>query len=337
MFRYAADMFTYAAVMFTSDDVSTDAYGSLSVHRLMLSDKTRTTTYQRAITRVVKPGDSVIDMGAGTGILSMFAAISGAKIVYAIERSPISHFAKTLIAANGLDDKITVIGSDVRQVTLPEKVDVIVSEWMGVFGNDDDMLQPLLVARDRWLKPDGRLIPERVRILLAPIWEPALHREIRFWRSRLFGVDLGPIAERTTNEVVGRHHSLSMRNVMAEPICLADIDLHTFEASKAERAMHASCTFETSRAGKVNALAAWFEADFGCGTMLTNGPSAPRTHWGVARFPLYQTVALKHGSKISVQFAFIPDGKGAKYCEWCVQVDDSPWEYHTSAPMSGAV
>mgnify|MGYP001445456484 CR=1 FL=1 len=110
-------------------------------------------------------------------------------------------------------------------------------------------------------------------------------------------LDLGPIAARTTNEVVGRHHSLSMRNVMAEPICLEDIDLHTFEASKAERAMHASCTFETSRAGKVNALAGWFEADFGCGTMLTNGPSAPRTHWGVARFPLYQTVAIKHGSK----------------------------------------
>ena len=103
-------------------------YGDLPVHRWMLRDTERNEAYRRALAHVVKPGEVVLDMGAGTGILSIFAAAAGAKKVYAVERTGISHVAREVIAANGYAETIDVIHSDLEDVSLPGKVDVIVSK-----------------------------------------------------------------------------------------------------------------------------------------------------------------------------------------------------------------
>ena len=70
------------------------------IHRRMLNDRIRTEAFRDAIEKVVKPGDVVVDVGAGTGILSLFAARAGAARVYAIERSPTIEQAKAIARAN---------------------------------------------------------------------------------------------------------------------------------------------------------------------------------------------------------------------------------------------
>ena len=128
-------------------------YAEFEVHRTMICDRMRTGVFRRAIESVVRPGDIVLDVGAGSGILSVFAARAGAARVYAVERTPAAVLARELAAANGVAEIVRVIHGDVTDIELPERVDVIVSEWLGGFGIDEGMLVPVIVARDRWLKP----------------------------------------------------------------------------------------------------------------------------------------------------------------------------------------
>ena len=113
-------------------------------------------------TRSVRPGDIVLDVGAGSGILSVFAARAGAARVYAVEETSIAVLAQDLVAANGVAEIVHVIQGDVLDIDLPERVDVVVSEWLGGFGIDEGMLVPVITARDRWLKPGGVMIPHSV-------------------------------------------------------------------------------------------------------------------------------------------------------------------------------
>jgi len=86
-----------------------DSFGSPYLHERMLLDKIRCDAYREAIQGTVKPGDVVVDLGAGTGLLSFFAAQAGARHVYAIEMSGIAEVAAELIEANGFRDRITLI------------------------------------------------------------------------------------------------------------------------------------------------------------------------------------------------------------------------------------
>lgn len=133
----------------------------------------RTLAYQRAIEQ--NPNDFkdkiVLDIGAGTGILSIFAARSGAKHVYAIENAEIAHFAVEIIKRNGLSDKITVLKGKMEEIVLPvQEVDIIISEWMGYFLLYESMLDCVLWARDKYLKKDtGKMLPDRAKIFVAAI------------------------------------------------------------------------------------------------------------------------------------------------------------------------
>jgi tRNA/tmRNA/rRNA uracil-C5-methylase (TrmA/RlmC/RlmD family) len=77
-------------------------YAEFEVHRTIICDHVRTEAFRRAIDSVVRPGDVVLDLGAGSGILSVFAARAGAARVYAVERTSAAVLARELAAANGV-------------------------------------------------------------------------------------------------------------------------------------------------------------------------------------------------------------------------------------------
>src|SRR5437867_12348931 len=121
-------------------------------HRNLLLDTVRTEAFRRAIERSVKSQDVVMDVGAGTGILSMFAANAGAKHVYGVEGSPpIAALAKKAVEANGLADRVTIIQSHSSRVSLPARVDVIVSECIGWMMYVGEMFVAVVDARERFL------------------------------------------------------------------------------------------------------------------------------------------------------------------------------------------
>ncbi|CAI8058125.1 Protein arginine N-methyltransferase 2, partial [Geodia barretti] len=110
------------------------SYNTLKLHLEMLSDKPRTLAYRTAFetARAFIQGKVVLDLGCGTGILSVFSACLGdSRKVYAVEASDICEQAERVISHNSLSEKVSVIQTKAEDLELPEKVDLIVSEWMG--------------------------------------------------------------------------------------------------------------------------------------------------------------------------------------------------------------
>jgi len=110
-----------------------------------------------------------LDIGCGTGILSIFAARSGAKKVYGIDFADIADYASFMVQKNNFGEVITIIKSKVEDANIPEKVDIIISEWMGYFLIYESMLDSVLYARDRWLKDGGIILPDRAILNIAGI------------------------------------------------------------------------------------------------------------------------------------------------------------------------
>ena len=125
------------------------AYADTAVHIEMLRDTNRTLAYKAALERVCE-GAVVLDVGCGTGVLSIFAARAGAKRVYAVEASSLAEQTRAVVAANGLSDVITVLRVRAEDLELPERVDVLVSEWMGYALFYENML-PSVIAAVRFL------------------------------------------------------------------------------------------------------------------------------------------------------------------------------------------
>jgi predicted RNA methylase len=303
-------------------------YGELSIHRWMLRDERRNEAYRRALEHVVRPGDVVLDVGAGTGILSIFAASSGARKVYAVERTQIADVARRMVERNGHTERIEIIQTDLEDLAIPEQVDVIVSEWMGGFGVDENMLAPLVMARNRWLKPGGKMVPGRVTASLAPASSPEFDEEIAYWRSRPHGVDTSVIAAMTTHETFHTQTPLTPDSLVAAPQVLWSHDPYTCSLEEADRPFTAKLTFEAPRPGAISGFAAWFTAEMGDGETLTNAVGAPGTHWGRTWFPLDRAVEVAAGESFDIELHCDPSAQGSCEFYWSVKIANRPLEEH---------
>ena len=130
----------------------------------MLIDEVRTTRFLRAILGAVKPGDVVLDMGCGTGVLSYFACIAGAKRVYAVEHESIIELAKAICGHNGFQERVIFINDWSTNIEMPEPVDVIITETIGNLGFEEGILGWIIDAKKRYLTEGGRIIPRSIEV-----------------------------------------------------------------------------------------------------------------------------------------------------------------------------
>lgn len=166
------DMKPAAEKDLTSADYYFNSYSHFGIHEEMLKDKVRTKTYMNSIlqNKHLFRGKVVLDVGCGTGVLSLFAAKAGAKHVYGIECASIHKQARQIVKDNGYENVVTIINGKVEDVKLPvDKVDIIISEWMGYFLLYESMLDTVLYARDKWLAPGGMIFPDKATLYLCAI------------------------------------------------------------------------------------------------------------------------------------------------------------------------
>ncbi len=139
-------------------------------HELMLNDQIRMRAYEAGIKEVIKPGMTIVDLGTGTGILSLWAAEAGAKKIYGIdanENRQQAAEARLNEAGFGLIYEFKLGLS--YDVGLPEKADVIISEILGNLADNEDMTPILKDARQRFLKPGGLMLPRQVSTFITPV------------------------------------------------------------------------------------------------------------------------------------------------------------------------
>jgi SAM-dependent methyltransferase len=293
-------------------------YAELEVHRTMIRDRVRTEAFRRAIESVVRPGDVVLDVGAGSGILSLFAARAGAVRVYAVEATTVAVVAQGLAAANGVAEIVQVIQGDVMEVELPERVDVIVSEWLGGFGIDEGMLGPVIAARDRWLKPGGVMIPRSVTAWTALVHDRYIVEMVEFLRDNPYGIKLGDLVDMTVNEIFysGTFRHLAAGDRRSEPGRLWTTDADLIPLEQAQAPHEAETLLPVRDHGTANALALWFSAELAPGNSLSVGPGDPPTHWGMTTAPLRRPVELTPGMVVRARVRTAPARPTGTWTSW---------------------
>jgi len=285
-------------------------YSRIFDHVGMLQDHERMRAYHDAIKLNAAAhfaGKVVLDIGSGTGVLAVWAAQAGAARVYAVEASGIGAHTKAMVASHGFSSVVTVLRGRMEEVELPEKVDVIVSEWMGYFLLRESFVQSVLRARDEWLKPTGVLYPSHARILIAPMAAPAFRakreRDLESWMAdwddlaseldERYSLNLGVLRaayEEEQQEYAFREAwqgAVPGQLVSGEPIELLSLDMHTASHSDFF-GWSRTVNVPASAAEPVHALCGWFDVRF-CGRddspadeciELSTSPLKAQTHWG---------------------------------------------------------
>jgi protein arginine N-methyltransferase 1 len=280
-----------------------NSYSSHHIHEEMLKDSSRTLSYQKAIEG--NPEDFkdkiVLDIGCGTGILSLFAARAGAKHVYAVDNAEIALFAKDIVKKNGFEDKITVYKGKMEEIEFPFKegeVDIIISEWMGYFLLYESMLDCVLWARDKYLKKGtGKMLPDRAQLYVAAIEDSDYTNEKKTFWNDVYGFDMSVMSTSVFKDPVV--DTVPAAQIMSDYCCILDIDLVNMKADEVNFSSYYS--LKMNYTDKVHALVAWFDTTFGELTrpvVLTTSPMKKYTHWKQSVLYLDKPLDVRKGDTL---------------------------------------
>ncbi|ENN80587.1 hypothetical protein HUJ04_009838 [Dendroctonus ponderosae] len=304
------------------------SYSHYGIHHEMLNDKRRTESYRDAILN--NPGciqgKVVLDLGCGTGILSMFCAKAGAKTVLGVDQSEVVYKAMDIVRENSLQDRVQLIKGQLEKTELPvEKVDVIVSEWMGYFLLFEGMLDSVVYARDKYLAKGGLLLPNRCSIRLFGISDQERYDNlINFW-DNVYGFSMKcmkpDILQEANVEVVPSD------KVLTNSVVVTEIDINTCTTLV--------CNFKREfqltalRSGVLTAIGGYFDtfSDLPNKVELTTGPHAEKTHWQQTVFYLRDVVELTEGQSIKCSILCSRLKRNVRGISVVLTIANSSYEY----------
>jgi type I protein arginine methyltransferase len=291
---------------------------SLHDYARMIADEGRMGPYVRALQGVVRPGCVVADIGTGTGIFALVACCLGASRVYAIDTNEAVEVGRELARENGFADRIVFFRKDVRDVVLPERVDVIVSDLRGTLPFSGEHLAIIADVRARFLKPDGVLVPARDRLMVAVVDKPELHE----WA---LGAPKGPLGvsveamrrllchaactDRAANPVVGAE-------LLSTVASWVTVEYGTERAEP----FHGRAELCIERRGIGNGLVVWFETELFDGVGFSTAPGRELCY-GRLFLPWPRPVPLSSGDAVAVEIWAQPSGE--------------PWGWNSSISGQG--
>ncbi|RPB10885.1 S-adenosyl-L-methionine-dependent methyltransferase [Morchella conica CCBAS932] len=313
------------------------SYAGNDIHETMLKDTVRTDAYRDFIyeNKHLFKDKVVLDVGCGTGVLSMFCAKAGAKKVIAVDNSAIIDKARENVFENSLDGIITCLHGKIEEVVLPVKqVDIIVSEWMGYLLLYEAMLDSVLYARDKYLAPDGLMVPSECKLLIAAMHDSEyINENVNFW-NHVYGFSMSAMKEKIREDVIV--HSLEPKSLASEPVVFYNLPLHTIKTSELSFTNKFSLSvkdniesldafviyfdtfFTTSRGEYIpeNARAETWKATKDKGVAFTTGPFKTPTHWrqGVLLVE-NKSGMLKSGENIEGEITYRKSNKNSREVE----------------------
>lgn len=281
----------------------------IELHRKLLGDAPRNTAFHAALRHVIEPGvTTVADLGAGTGFLSFLARQLGAKHCTLVEYTDTLQLAARLARANGIDG-LTFIQGHSAELKRPEKVDVVVSETLGNYALEENLLETLNDAR-RYLKKNGVMIPCGLKQYVAPVCTPRLQEEIDVWPRVGYGLDL------SAARIIG------LNNMYVRAIAPADLgggerhaqcwdDLRFATSADAAPSLRKKTVQWSTDAfsptplpqageGKkaIYGYALWWVAELVPGLTLSTSPFAAATHWEQIYLPLLSPITVEPGDTL---------------------------------------
>jgi protein arginine N-methyltransferase 1 len=277
------------------------AISSFDFHHSMLADELRTTSFRSAIEASVNPGDVVVDIGTGTGVLSVFAAKAGASRVYAIEQEPIIAVARKIAESNGVGDIITFVEGSSLEIEIPERADVLITETIGNMAIDEGIISWITDARERFLKPNGIAIPRDITIVASLVSVPRDYESIQRWARPLLGLDFDPLAHIARNNI--HWADLSRAEFATRPVTVFSTDFAPDPAPIAT-----VTTVEAIKDVSVHGIGVWFRSSLTPDIHITNEAPNGVPSWEHGFLPLNQPIPVQRGERIEMEIGSSVNG-----------------------------
>jgi type I protein arginine methyltransferase len=283
----------------------------------MIAYASRTSAYARALEATVVPGAVVLDIGAGQGIMSLLACRAGAGKVYAVEPEDVIQLAVQAAADNGFSSRIEFIQAMTTEIDLPEKVDVVVSSIHGTTPLLGKSIVSILDARDRFLKPEGCIIPGRETIWAALIYSPASHDQfVTAWNTE-YQFDFKSARSEVCNTVGATQ--AKAEDLLVAPERWAFLDYKNLDGVNVKREI----SWTMDRGATAHGICIWFESETAPGFSFTNSPgSKEQNPYRQMFLPYPEAVEVIAGDR--VQVGIRADFVQAKYV----------WSWHTRVTNS---
>ena len=261
----------------------------------MVADTVRMDANAGALRQAIKPGAVVLDIGAGTGIFTLLACQYGASRVYAVEPNDAIVVAQANVRANGWADRVQFFQERSTRISLPERVDVIISDLRSILPLFHTHLPSIIDARKRFLLPGGVQIPQADRIWVAPVEAPKEYKKlVHGQQHNSYGVNLEAALRYSSNT---RHKvKLKPEQLLAEPQSWTTLDYTKLETSNFSE----TCEWTSSRTSLCHGIVVWFDALLAEGISFSNAPGTPATVYCQTYFPWQAPVDVQKGDKIVV-------------------------------------
>ncbi|KOC60886.1 Protein arginine N-methyltransferase 3 [Habropoda laboriosa] len=272
------------------------AYSHFAIHHEMLTDKVRTESYRDALlTNANRFSNSVVlDVGCGTGILSMFAAKTGCRKVISVDQSDIIYHAIDIIRENDLGDIITLQKGRLEDINLDEdKVDVILSEWMGYFLLFEGMLDTVIYARDHYLAPGGILLPNRCTLSIVGSGDTRRYVKLIDYWLNVYGFKMSCMKAEAVREP-------NLEICKVDELITSTVEIQSFDLYKVTKdCVNFSSPFEfkVKKTGSLTAIVGYFDVFFDLDNPVhfSTGPHSSPTHWKQTVFSLSEPISITEG------------------------------------------
>jgi protein arginine N-methyltransferase 1 len=285
----------------------------IEYHRTLIADRVRNEAFFAALKATIVKGETAVaDIGAGTGLLGLMAAKLGAREVYLYEKADVARVAAEVLKKNRARN-CQLMPCHSQEMQDPPRADLVVSETLGNYALEENIIETMKDARARHLKDGGAIIPRRIQQFVAPVVSDRFHRELTVWDIVGNGIDLSSARIMSLNNIYVRSFKKSdLLDGMASARIWDDVNLILESNSRRK----GEVTWKLAIAATIFGFAYWWKTELVAGLHLSTAPDAPATHWEQLYFPLLRPIKAKKGETVLISLRSRTSEEAGTHLAW---------------------